>query len=60
MAERITAVGDTSGVKTQNTEWFATDLTRNQTTKFRINLAENTGVVIEITKDSGITTTNYK
>ena len=55
MAERITAVGETSGSKAQNIEWFSSDLKRNQTTKFRVNIALDTSVVIEITKDSGTT-----
>jgi len=53
MSNRIIPVGDTNGVKAQNIEWFGTDLSINNTTKFRISVAVSAAVVLEITKNGG-------
>ena len=55
MGKSKKALGSTSGVKTQNTEWFATDIVIDDNIKAIISVAENTGVTVEVTKDSGTT-----
>lgn len=53
MGESIKVVGDTTGAKTQNTEFFTTDLQPDNTGTLRINFSGAEIVEIEITKDSG-------
>ncbi len=48
-------LGSTSGVKAQNAEWFASDIVIDDNVKTIISIAEDTGVTVEITKDSGTT-----
>ena len=55
MGKSVRAFGETSGVKTQNTEWFASDITSDDVGKYRVNISVDTAVVVEITKDSGAT-----
>jgi len=53
----VNAIGSTTGSKTQNTEWFATDLSpvvlAPKTAKFRITVSCSATVIVEITLDSG-------
>ena len=48
-------IGEATGSKAQNAEWFATDLvqTVQGASAFRIQLITTAGVVVEITLDSG-------
>lgn len=56
----VKIIGDTSGSKAQNVEWFASDLTSDASeqfaaSKFRITLAVSSSVPIQVTLDSGTT-----
>ena len=51
------AVGDTSGAKAQNAEWFSSDITRTGgpqfSSKYRVSLAIDAEKTVEITLNSG-------
>jgi len=55
----VKVIGDTSGAKAENVEWFSADLATEATSeqfsasKFRIHLAINSAVKVAITLDSG-------
>lgn len=51
MGKSVKALDEASGVKTQNTAWFASDIAIDDTSKIRLNLALSLAVVVEITKD---------
>jgi len=56
----VKIIGDATGAKGQNVEWFATDLESEMTeqfaaAKFRITLAVSAAVSVQITLDSGTT-----
>jgi len=51
----VKSIGDASGVKAQNAEWFATDLSPIKIAKFRISMSLDAAVKIQITVDSGTT-----
>jgi len=53
MAKSKKSLGSTDGAKAQNAEWFATDIIIDDYLKLVISIAENTGVIVEITKNSG-------
>lgn len=55
MGKSVKPIGNTSGVKAQNVEWFASDIIISNTGKIRFNVAVSTAVIVEITKDSGTT-----
>ena len=57
----VEVVGDASGVKAQNVEWFAADLSPEtlsgdqEASKFRLTIAVSSAVDIECTLDGGST-----
>jgi len=51
----VNSIGDATGVKTQNEEWFATDLVPTKNSKFRTTISLNVSVKIQVTLDSGTT-----
>lgn len=55
MGKSIKAVDEATGVKVQNAEWFASDIVISDTEKLVISISEDTGVIVEITKNSGAT-----
>lgn len=62
MAENyVKIIGEATGAKAQNTEWFASDLQEQQVSeqfgasKFRLTLAISTEKKVQITLDSGTT-----
>lgn len=57
----VEVIGNATGIKAQNAEWFATDLSpeaivgSEEASKFRITVAVSSAVDIECTVDSGTT-----
>ncbi len=53
----VNAIGSATGVKAQNAEWFATDLSpvviAPKVAKFRIIVSCSAAVVVDVTLDSG-------
>ena len=51
MGKSVRPLDNASGVKAQNAEWFAADIVISDTGKIRMNVAVNSAVDVEITKD---------
>lgn len=61
MQTHVEVVGEATGTKAQNVEWFAADLSpetlssEQEASKFRLAVAVDTHVYVEVTLDSGTT-----
>jgi len=51
----VKSVSEASGAKTQNEEWFSTDLSPTKIGKFRTTMCLDVAVKIQATVDSGTT-----
>jgi len=52
---KVNPIGESTGAKAQNEEWFATDIIPTKSAKFRTTVSVDAAVTIQVTLDSGTT-----